>query len=98
MKIKSLLFLIMLTKFLNLENISAWAGIGNDLVAFFNGSGVTTNVTNPGAHKDQSAGYYSGGGVSARNRVKNAQIATLQLPSINAGCGRIDMFMGGSLI
>jgi len=71
------------------------AGIGNDLVSFFNKSGVMANVTTPGAHRDQSAGYYSGGGISVRNRVKNEQIATMQLPSVNAGCGGIDMFMGG---
>lgn len=71
------------------------AGIGEDLVSFFNKTGVMANATTPGAHRDQSAGYYSGGGISVRNRVKNEQIATMQLPSINAGCGGIDMFMGG---
>jgi conjugative transfer pilus assembly protein TraH len=71
------------------------ANIGDDLMSFFNKTGMTSNVTMPEAHKDQSAGYYSGGGLSTRNRVKNAQIATLNLPSINAGCGGIDMFMGG---
>lgn len=81
--------------FVALFGYEAYAGIGEDLVSFFNGSGVTSNVTTPGAHKDQSAGYYSGGGLSVRNRVKNSQIATLQLPSIDAGCGGIDMFMGG---
>jgi conjugative transfer pilus assembly protein TraH len=73
----------------------SYAGIGEDLESFFNASGVTSNVTTPGAHKDQSAGYYSGGGISLRNRVKNAQVATIQLPSVNAGCGGIDMFLGG---
>ena len=71
------------------------AGVGEDLEAFFQAVGMTTNVTTPGAHRDQSAGYYSGGGLSVRSRVKNAQIATLRLPSINAGCGGIDMFLGG---
>ena len=71
------------------------AGIGEDLMTFFNKAGVMANVTTPGAHRDQSAGYYSGGGLSVRNRVKNEQIATMQLPEINAGCGGIDMFMGG---
>ena len=72
------------------------AGIGDDLESFFNGSGIVdVNTTTPGAHKDQSAGYWSGGGMSARTRVKNAQLGTLQLPSINAGCGGIDMYMGG---
>jgi conjugative transfer pilus assembly protein TraH len=84
---KILLFLIFCEK--------SGAGVGEDLETFFNASGVTSNVTTPGAHKDQSAGYYSGGGISLRNRVKNAQLATIQLPSVNAGCGGIDMFLGG---
>ena len=72
------------------------ANIGNDLETFFNDSGIVdVNNTAPGAHKDQSAGYWSGGGLSARTRVKNAQLGTLQLPGINAGCGGIDMYMGG---
>lgn len=80
---------------ISLINRELLAGIGNDLVSFFNKSGVMANVTTPGAHRDQSAGYYSGGGISVRNRVKNEQIATMQLPGVNAGCGGIDMFMGG---
>jgi conjugative transfer pilus assembly protein TraH len=76
-------------------NNAAYAGIGEDLGSFFNAAGTTSNVTTSGAHRDQSAGYYSGGGISLRNRVKNAQLATLQFPSINAGCGGIDMFLGG---
>ena len=73
----------------------AVGGIGGDLMNFFEKSGVMSNVTTPGAHKDQSAGYYDGGGLTVRSRVKNAQIATMNLPNINAGCGGIDMFMGG---
>ena len=72
-----------------------FAGIGEDLENFFNKTGTMANVTTPGAHKDQSGGYYTGGGVSVRNRVKNEQLATINLPGINAGCGGIDMFMGG---
>lgn len=71
------------------------AGIGEDLESFFNKTGTMANVTTPGAHKDQSGGYYTGGGISVRNRVKNEQLATVNLPNINAGCGGIDMFMGG---
>jgi conjugative transfer pilus assembly protein TraH len=75
---------------------NAYAGIGEDLEKFFKDSGIVdANTTSPGAHRDQSAGYYSGGGMTARMRVKNAQLGTLQLPSINAGCGGIDMYLGG---
>lgn len=70
-------------------------GIGSDLEGFFHKMGTTTNSTSPGVHHDQAAGYYSGGGLSMRNRARNSQVATLQLPSFKAGCGGIDMFTGG---
>ncbi len=72
-----------------------FGGIGRDLEGFFHKMGSSTNVTSGGAHQDQSGGYYTGGGVSIRNRARNSQIGTLQLPSFKAGCGGIDMFTGG---
>jgi conjugative transfer pilus assembly protein TraH len=74
---------------------NVFGGIGANLESFFNKLGTTSNATSPGVHQDQSAGYYSGGGLSLRNRTKNAQLATVQLPSFKAGCGGIDMFLGG---
>ena len=72
-----------------------FGGIGSDLEGFFHKMGSSTNVTNPGAFQDQAGGYYSGGGLAIRNRSKNAQLATLQLPKMSAGCGGIDIFSGG---
>ncbi|MDR3156103.1 MAG: conjugal transfer protein TraH [Holosporaceae bacterium] len=86
---KTLYFLM----FFVCENVLG--GIGADLENFFNKFGTGSNITAPGVHQDQSAGYYSGGGISLKNRTKNAQLATLQLPSFKAGCGGIDMFLGG---
>lgn len=75
------------------------ADIGSDLVTFFqraaHGAGIATNTTSPGAYKDQTAGYYTGGSLVSRNPVRQAQIATLQLPGFRAGCGGIDLWMGG---
>ena len=73
----------------------SYAGIGGDLEGFFNSLGAVTNSTSPGVYHDQSGGYYNGGGLSLRNRAKNTQIATVQLPNFKAGCGGIDMFTGG---
>ncbi len=70
-------------------------GIAADLMKFFNSAGMESNVTSPGAHKDQTAGYYSGGGVTARTGARNAQLATVQMPGFRAGCGGIDLWMGG---
>jgi len=74
---------------------NSYAGIGRDLEGFFNSLGAVTNGTSPGVYHDQSGGYYNGGGLSLRNRAKNTQIATVQLPNFKAGCGGIDMFTGG---
>lgn len=76
-------------------SFDVFGGIGSDLEGFFHKMGSSTNVTTPGAFRDQSAGYYSGGGISVRNRVKNAQLMTLQLPRMDAGCAGIDIFNGG---
>ena len=70
-------------------------GIAEDLQRFFNAAGMASNVTSPGAYKDQSGGYYSGGGVVARTGSRNAQLATIQMPGFRAGCGGIDLWMGG---
>jgi conjugative transfer pilus assembly protein TraH len=69
--------------------------IGSDLMHFFKNVGMASNVTTPGSHKDQAAGYYTGGSMTVRNGVKNAQVATLQMPGFRAGCGGIDLWTGG---
>lgn len=73
---------------------TAQANIGQQLTGFFNALGGAANVSNPGAYRDQTAGYYTGGNIFARTSVHNAQLATLQPPGYRAGCGGIDMFMG----
>jgi conjugative transfer pilus assembly protein TraH len=71
------------------------AGISEDLMRFFKSAGMASNATAPGAYRDQTAGYYTGGSLVARNGVKNAQPATVQMPGFRAGCGGIDLWMGG---
>jgi conjugative transfer pilus assembly protein TraH len=74
---------------------SCLGGIGQDLMSFFKRSGVASNVTMPGAYKDQTAGFYSGGSLVSRNIVRNAQLGTVQMPGFRAGCGGIDLWGGG---
>lgn len=69
--------------------------IGSDLEGFFHNMGSVTNNTSGGAHHDQAGGYYTGGGFSVRNKTKNAQLGTFQLPNVRSGCGGIDIFTGG---
>jgi conjugative transfer pilus assembly protein TraH len=86
---KTLVMICMMT----LSNLAS-ASIDRDLTQFFNKLGGSANVSNPGAYKDQTAGYYTGGNIFARNQVHTSQLATIQLPDYRAGCGGIDMFMG----
>jgi conjugative transfer pilus assembly protein TraH len=57
--------------------------------------GFANNVTSPNAYRGQSAGYYSGGSIFARDSVRDTQIASIDTPSFKAGCGGIDLFTGG---
>jgi conjugative transfer pilus assembly protein TraH len=74
---------------------SIFANVNQDLNNFFNSLGYTSNVTDAGAYKGQTAGLYTGGSIFARNSVRNTQVASVQLPSYRAGCGGIDLFTGG---
>lgn len=74
---------------------SAYAGVGDDLTSFFNNMGLDSNVTPPGAYKGQEAGYYTGGSLYARTRVRDLQIMQMTVPSYRSGCGGIDLFTGG---
>jgi conjugative transfer pilus assembly protein TraH len=80
---------------LSLTSSAYSAGVSGSLNDFFNGLGYGTNVTNPGAFKGQSANYYSGGNLFVRSPIRDAQLISVRMPSIAAGCGGIDMFMGG---
>jgi len=79
---------------LPLATVPAAANVGTELNTFFNDMGGAANVTGPTAYQGQSAGYYSGGSVWTRFPQRNVTPATLNLPSIKAGCGGIDLFSG----
>ncbi|TYC83785.1 conjugal transfer protein TraH [Novosphingobium sp. BW1] len=51
--------------------------------------------TSPGSFEDQTRGYVTAGGISGRVDVHNDYLTSLTLPKIKAGCGGIDMFLGG---
>lgn len=73
----------------------AFAGINSDLDNFFNGLGFSSNTTSPNVYQGQQAGFYTGGSVFVRNRVRDVQIAQIDLPKFRSGCGGIDLFTGG---
>ena len=55
------------------------------------------NVTysSPGSFEDQTRGYLTAGGMSGRVDVHNDYLMSVTLPKVRAGCGGIDMFLGG---
>ena len=73
---------------------NVFADIKSDMENFWSNSG-NINVTSAGSYKSQSGGYYTLGSVSARTPVRSTHLATVQLPSVRAGCSGIDMFSGG---
>ena len=72
----------------------ASADVGSDLRNFWERSGGGINVTKPTAYQGQQAGYATLGSIRLRTAPRNSQLAAIQLPSIRAGCGGIDIFGG----
>ncbi|MBS4046809.1 MAG: conjugal transfer protein TraH [Alphaproteobacteria bacterium] len=72
----------------------AAAGVQSEMQNFMNDLGNFANVTGPGAHTGQEAGFYTGGNVFMRIPQRNTQLAALQMPGFRAGCGGIDVFAG----
>jgi conjugative transfer pilus assembly protein TraH len=70
-------------------------GMQANLERAFHTLGVAHNVTEGGGYQDQTGGFYTGGSLFARSKVNNADLLSLQLPHYRAGCGGIDLFMGG---
>ncbi|ENU1228642.1 conjugal transfer pilus assembly protein TraH [Providencia rettgeri] len=72
----------------------AVANVNSDMNNFFNKLGFEGNATDARAWQGQAAGYATGGNLFIRNQVKQLQIASFTPPSLNAGCGGIDAYLG----
>jgi len=70
-------------------------GLGGDLADFWDRTGGGINYTRPQAYEGQRAGFVTLGSLYVRSAPRNTSLANIQLPSIRAGCGGIDIF-GGS--
>ena len=95
MKIKkSLAWLLILSGLLIAKPI--FAGFDQNINNFFNQTGLAgANVTNPSVYQGQEMGYLNAGSMVIKTKSDNLQLASLELPSLAAGCGSIDLFMGG---
>lgn len=71
------------------------ADVSTSMSNFFDDSRVMGNATGPTAYQGQKMGYYTAGNLSLRMPQETTQLATVQLPSMRAGCGGIDIFSGG---
>lgn len=57
--------------------------------------GVMSSGNKSGVINDQFGGYMTGGSLHTRNQVADERLFNIQLPSLNAGCGGIDLHFGG---
>jgi len=75
---------------------TAQADVNGQLNSFFSSLGGSANTTGPVAYNGQQGGYYSGGHLWVRYPAQTTyQLGSLQMPSVKAGCGGIDIFTGG---
>ncbi|CAD5366849.1 exported hypothetical protein [Rubrivivax sp. A210] len=58
------------------------------------GNGAMANVTGPGAYRSQTQNIYTGGEMQIRFPARNYQLWSFSLPSVRAGCGGADIFLG----
>lgn len=72
----------------------AMADVQGDLNGYFGSLGFDGNVTKAQAWQGQAAGYVTGGSIYLRSPVKQVQLISMQVPSLNAGCGGIDAYLG----
>ncbi len=74
---------------------TAQADVNGQLGSFFSSLGGSANVTGPVAYSGQQGGYYSGGNLWVRFPAQQTySLGSLQMPSVKAGCGGIDIFTG----
>jgi conjugative transfer pilus assembly protein TraH len=69
--------------------------VGQDIEGFLHGLQEAHNITRPQVVHDQAGGFYTGGSLYARSPVHETPMVNMTLPSISAGCGGIDLFIGG---
>ncbi|CAL7962200.1 conjugative transfer pilus assembly protein TraH [Gammaproteobacteria bacterium] len=76
-------------------DVAGATDVSSDLGSFFTSLGYEGNITPGTAYQGQAAGYYSGGNMFLRDRVRNIQLINIDPPKFRNGCGGIDLFGGG---
>lgn len=57
--------------------------------------GVMSTTNRPDVVNDQLGGFMTGGSLHTRNNISNENLMNIQLPSLEMGCGGIDLHLGG---
>lgn len=76
------------------SGIAQAADLNAQMQQMFNDMGTMANVSGPGAFKSQAQNIYTGGELQMRAPTRNYQLWSVTLPSIKAGCGGIDAYLG----
>ncbi len=74
--------------------IARASDISGQMQQMFNDMGAVGNVTGPGAWRSQTMSIYTGGEMEMRTPTRDYQLWSVTLPSISAGCGGIDAYLG----
>ncbi len=80
---------------LGLQLISPFAANAGLLENSLSKLGVMSTSNRPGVIDDQLGGYMTGGSLHTRNSISDENLVNIQLPSLNMGCGGIDLHTGG---
>lgn len=72
----------------------ATANLEQNMQEFWNSINSSVSSNSATAFQGQTAGYYSLGSMQMRNTQMSVQPVDIQLPSLRAGCGGIDLFSG----
>lgn len=91
--LKKTLAAILITGLLGSSGL-ATADVQSEMQSWYNSMGGYSNVTGSQVVNGQTSTTYTGGNLFVRTPNQNYQIAAFAPPSINAGCGGIDMFAG----
>lgn len=83
--------LILTINFITPKTIYAGDKLSNSLKKL----GIMSTTNRPGIIEDQLGGYMTGGSLHTRNAVSDVTPLNIQLPSINSGCGGINLHTGG---
>ncbi len=70
------------------------ANVGNGMQTWFDSMGGFSNTTPPTSWKGQTQNGYSFGSFYARTPVRSYQLANMTPPSLDIGCGGIDLHAG----